>query len=735
MLVIWAMVCCLSALSAVRSFAQSEDDGPVRSASQTVMPPAASQRMFGGTLDPVVFPQQGGKVLGFRATVELAPNSSLSYLPVSIGINALGTIPADRNLIFRFETIPDGYYPPRNGMTVDVPVTLAQGTKATSIVRYLPKWSVGRAYEVSVLEDGDLLPEYQGQIGVGIRGAQRLPFMMTSEYSLEVLQIRDASETGDTRGSVGMISAGELESSSGPLATLAGSVPQPQLQGQNRPQWPSLSPVELSSDWRAYQQYDAILITASTLQKLASLQSRFSAVRGWVLQGGTLVVFNVDDKEGVFATAGFTMLPESLKSASAKAAIRRQLQSETRAAGMPLTESMVRPLIDQMSSQLSFHDVGAGRVCLVDRRLGEPTQNLAAIIATETGFRASPMLRRGVDPILGNRRFFNWLIPGVAQPPVYTFMGLLTLFVVLVGPVAYRRTKKIGRAYLMFAIAPVLAFGTTAAMFGYGIVADGFGTKVRVRQMTWVDGVSGDAGERVLSTYFAGIRPTDGLKFDRDAEVYSSREVSGEAWEQLDEIPRSLLGRVELREDEQRFSASFLPSRQQRQFVSHRPRPNIGSIRLTPVKEGIEAPTVTNGFDFVLHKLVARDSQGNYWLVTDLQPGQAVACTPMTARESSRALGRMFRDHMPQAAVREQSGQKRNRLYTYDVLAKINEDVDPRVSMINGIFETWLQRKMLTEGDIPALHFVATADVSEDVVAVEDSEITESIRYVFGTLQ
>ena len=36
------------------------------------------------------------------------------------------------------------------------------------------------------------------------------------------------------------------------------------------------------------------------------------------------------------------------------------------------------------------------------------------------GYRVSPLLRRGVDPLMGDSRHRRWLIPGVAEPPVYT---------------------------------------------------------------------------------------------------------------------------------------------------------------------------------------------------------------------------------------------------------------------------------------------------------------------------
>ena len=88
--------------------------------------------------------------------------------------------------------------------------------------------------------------------------------------------------------------------------------------------------------------------------------------------------------------------------------------------------------------------------------------------------KSSPTLRRGVDPLAGSERFLDWRIPGISEPPVYTFIGFLSTF--FVGPVAYWQTKRIGRPYLMFAIAPVLTAITTLSMLGYSIIADGFGS-------------------------------------------------------------------------------------------------------------------------------------------------------------------------------------------------------------------------------------------------------------------
>ncbi len=358
------------------------------------------------------------------------------------------------------------------------------------------------------------------------------------------------------------------------------------------------------------------------------------------------------------------------------------------------------------------------------------------IAARTIGDRASPMLRRGVDPLIGDRRFGRWLIPGVAQPPVYTFMGLLTAFVVLVGPVAYRQTAKSGRSYLMFAIAPALALFTTVAMFGYGIVSDGFGTVVRARQLTWVDGQSGDAGERIRTTYFAGVRPGDGLRFPGEAEVMGYPEGSGLSWEELHQFGPETIGNVRVSEKSQVFDASFLPSRQQRQFVVHAPRRNVGCLRLTPDADAIMSPTLENQFEFEVRRVVVRDDRGRYWYCESLQAGEEKTADPLSQKDASKMLGQVYNDYRPLSMVRETS--QRQRQYDdeiYDIIVDTSRRLDAKVIVTEGLFEHWLQQHLQTMGELPESHFVATADVTRDVLAVDQSELAASIRYLFGTLR
>ena len=334
--------------------------------------------------------------------------------------------------------------------------------------------------------------------------------------------------------------------------------------------------------------------------------------------------------------------------------------------------------------------------------------------------------------MLGDRRFSRWLIAGVAEPPVYTFIGLLTAFVILVGPIAYRFTVRSGRGYLMFAIAPALALATTGTMLAYGIVSDGFGTRARVRQITWIDGASGEGSERVRATYFAGLRPADGLAFPESAELLTVRERTARG-RSRDGTPERL-GTVTAGESSLVYSPSFLASREQRQFVFHRPRHDIGAIRLQ--SEPGESPRLSSGLAFPVRELVVRDRDGKYWSKASVDAGAiGVACDPMGDAEAATKLARLYGRH--RLLDTSSLGGRRSAGRTMS-LAELSQSIATRLTLpsesTEGVFEHWLLRHLQVEGRLPESTFVSVADVSDDVVAVEDAEVVDSVRFVVGSL-
>lgn len=347
----------------------------------------------------------------------------------------------------------------------------------------------------------------------------------------------------------------------------------------------------------------------------------------------------------------------------------------------------------------------------------------------------SPTIRRGIDPIIGSSRFDDWKIPGVSEPPVYVFIGFLSMFFLFVGPITYWQTKRFNRPYLIFGIAPVLALTTTVLMFSYGIVADGFGTTGRIRQITWVDGKTKQAVERVRATYFSGSQLRDPLTFPPYAEVFPSINPKGEDWSTRAKQPPSKMGFVTLEEDHQSFDPSLLPPREQRQFVSHLAKTDFG--RLLFDQKASALPILTNDFDISLTDIIVRDLTGTHWHLPSLAAGKSGAAKLLQANDASQLLGQLYINHRPVGGANEsgnRSNQSRDRRGLDDLALKFGERLDVDNDALNGTLENWLLRHLLTLGEIPEGHFIATADITKDAVAIKGCELESSVHYIIGTL-
>ena len=717
-------------------------------------------------------PLMKNKARGFTVEIAAAGDGRSGYMPVVVHVLSTSKFAADRNLLVRFKPVELGQSPPQTGITCDLPIRAPQGARDVRLTLQLPKWAVGTGFQVQVFEEGVELEDYTQEVGALLQRHNQPPTqLLQSEGSLSWLVVEGQSQQ---IGMADLTLATHRTNSWLPTTSTNRSL-------RNRIPF-LLVPAEstriefLADDWRHYQAFDGVVIERGSLDELAAKNpGAFQALRDWIMSGGTLVVTGIDDSvQQTLGALNFKWRPEYMEPgmisrATATCQIRTRgllneykqertrVQAEINAPQRTRRfGTMVPPQTDPKAQLESLNQeikaienapdrddriwsqsVLGGRVVGVPG--DEPITVMEwSIIAELFGYRKSAMLRRGVDPMMGDIRVNRWLIPGVAQPPVYTFIGLLAVFVILVGPIAYRKTTKIGRSYLMFAIAPVLALLTTTAMFTYGVLADGFGTVTRIRQLTWVDGQSGDGFERSRSTYFAGLRPSEGLRFAGDAEVIGYPDHDGESWEELNKRNFAIQGKVSVTEDAQVFDNSFLPSRTQCQFIVHQPRHQIGKLTFTPKSSvDIESPnaTVASSFGFPLRNVVLRDQLGEYWTAELVGAGKTVDVEKVEPNDASKIMGDLYNANRPIAQLRRTRHHSSYDRRIRDLLTALNRTVDDSDAIVtDGIFETHLQKKLQLNTNLPIGWFIAESDVSEDLVAVEGAELVESSRYIYGTL-
>ncbi|TWU47834.1 hypothetical protein [Rubripirellula reticaptiva] len=782
---------------------------------------SAADTVVGSQLPTISLPNAGGKGAGFRCDIVIGEVQGAGYVPFEIALRSFNTFSADRNFILRVVTEKTGQAPPRNGFSIDLPITAQQGNKVALFKRYLPKWAAGYSAKISIIEDGRALPDYEAIVGKPLPpNGYRFKQLDLGEQQLNWIFISDqATVDPATMPDIRPV----VTNSNNFLLWEANGFPSQEANPQfwkemiDQNWFSAIGQSELPTDWRAYNQHDAVVIGPQSLEKLRKNADAFAALRDWLLVGGTIVIYEATtptetmklidtawtaDEETKKQVARYVesgiaenkqLLNENRLSILAIDAYIKTLKSKPTASspesgqivndptsmgmGMGMGMGMIpnsmfsfrgqdyyfptdikdaqldrtamKKLVDQhidiksprisgTNPDLFAQPVGAGMVIGITASPDDRLNSIAwSAVRSLFVFRISPMLRRGVDPMLGDRRFDRWLIPGVAQPPVYTFMGLLVGFVILVGPIAYRKTSKAGRSYLMFGIAPALAMLTTIAMFTYGIVSDGFGTMTRIRQLTFIDGTSGDAGERYRATYFAGVRPSGGIKFPAEAEVMQYPEGGDESWQEHYFKQPAIMGNITIDDQSQRFDSSFLPSRTQRQFVVHLPRRGIGRVNLVPATD-TELAKVESTLAFPLLSIVLRDHDGDYWTTDDLAANGSSTVTEVKTTTLPKMIGKMYNDFRPVSAIgRANSSGRSNRNYSNQAYDLINETAEG-ISGINlfseGTFEQILQQQLQSNGELPNGYFIATATPSSDVMAVETAEVIDSVRYLYGTL-
>lgn len=765
-------------------------------------PPLAAQFRLPRSLSTtrVVLPEtdpRGTKARGsgFDASVEISNLFGVGYVGVKATLNStMGKASTTRQLGIRLTPV-DRHLPASRTIAAELPITFEQGQTQVSAERSFAKWTVGNSFRIEIIEDGVPLENYETEVGSSFPGyARQTPSdVLANEVILNMLVVGTQPISLRKPKSVPVFYRATPRSwRSATLQELPSdwrllrdvdcivihydSLIDPNRDGDGN------GPVEASS--------------------------KLEVIRDWVMMGGTLLVLDAPNADSLgeklqlslydtkreeeafrkaidsrstetemhiadyqtwfdasvqqFAASQPAAAQGGSGSADGTQGSGGQIESMILGVGVPM-DSGFRPsdqqitdtrkwLADSKQQLVAFQSkwrtsylrlAGTGQVIGIKDQTIDSGPSFT-VLDQVVGYRVSPILTRGVDPILGDIRSRRWLIPGVSEPPVYTFIGILTVFVLLVGPLAYRWTTRGHRSHLMFLIAPLLALITTALMFTYSIVSDGFGTTVRVRQLTWIDGASGDAVERTRSTLFSGISPRDGLRFAADAEVMAYPNGGQQTWQDLDSEVNEIRLNAVVDETSQQFDSSFLPSRSQTQFISHQTRRGLGGVSiegLQPFDSGATDPVpstvqVVSTLPFELRDLVVRSDDGRFWSAKKLPDGEtATAEWIASTQDASKLLGKLYTRYRPIGAV-AQSGRSRNDQKIGDLTLYINRTINlGNANMTDGVFEVWLNESLFIRGEIPPGTFVGISSPSSDVIAVGGAQQVGSIRYVMGTLK
>jgi hypothetical protein len=415
---------------------------------------------------------------------------------------------------------------------------------------------------------------------------------------------------------------------------------------------------ELPERWIDYTMFDLICIRLDELAELVQQHpGRWRAVRDWLVSGTTLCVYRTAvDAEGLAYLDRLLDLPRSAEASGQPSAADgwhppRATDRGQTLQGWPLSglrvwrdasvdEALPAAVADAAASEAEtlfvIRRAGLGRVVAIDsqepfREDGNHFSRMFNEIRPENWMWQQ---RHGISLHRENSEYWNWNVPGVGRAPVGSYLLLISLFVIVIGPVNYYCLRKWKRLYLLLVTVPLGAALVTAALLNYALLTDGLGVRVRVRSFTHLDQRDGQVASWSRQSYYAGLAPSRGLRFPETVALYPIRQDPTEG--------RRHRGQHRLLwDDGQHLLSGYVTSRATAQFLVVQ---SGRSDRLLAVHSdaAAAAPSVENRLGADLRWLVLRDADGRFFRGEALAAGQRSGLQPVEPVAAAAELQRWY---------------------------------------------------------------------------------------------
>lgn len=400
-----------------------------------------------------------------------------------------------------------------------------------------------------------------------------------------------------------------------------------------------LAPTLLPDSWIDYSGLDVVSVSLDTFAALPSGPRK--AIVDWVEMGGTLILSEVgtspDQSEPLRRALSLDgRAAVSAKWKEADLATRREVRIPVEAAneGEPSPAPLAVPQSlerrwSEKSDAFATRDVMLGKVVAVSKDLfAAKAGDWHWLLSALGNDRLLWTRRHGYASRDGHDEFLYFEIPGLRGVPVSSFLTLITLFAIGIGPVNYFILYKKKKLWMLVVTIPAIAFLTSASLFAWSTVAHGFSVKSRTRSLTVLDQNAHTAVTTSRLSLFAGLAPSSGLKFSPETAVHTIWQGRGSTFES---------GRVDWTST-QALEAGWLRSRTRTQFVTETHRTERGRMVVKPL-EGELLP-VENGLEWDILALVVSDEKGAMFAGTSLPAGGATRLPPVQSTQELEAFNR-----------------------------------------------------------------------------------------------
>jgi hypothetical protein len=632
---------------------------------------AAAESVQAGTGSRVSLPAGKAKS-GLKINVDSSWVDANGYRPIHFEFIPWPATPAPADRSIRVEIMPASW---RGGFAncgvVDY-VEIAQGAVRVETTISVPQREQWSNFTIEFYEDGKHLEDLTGFGSMGnVAGygwTEASPAMLfidrdapaRSLRQSHIATLRQAGSQGDSRTLPDVRGLAEIypphdlqrvgynpDERAADLTILDG------LSGWSKIE--ILPAADLSVKWIDYTGLDLVFISLDDLRDMTGNHGpQWQAVRDSIATGSTLCVYGVGD---VFARL------EELEQLLELPPLDNAGQDAHRGWSVPAKSDFTRqltntqPIYNQYYAQTA-EAVDPNTEKALNQGEGKPPQNpnfvwrgldLGHVVAigTEDPFPGRPQewgwllnsvdsrdwmwhRRHGLSLNRRNLDYWSFLIPGVGLAPVNTFLVLISLFVVLIGPVNYWFLVRQGRLYLLLVTVPLGAFLVTMSLFGYALMTDGLGVKARIRSYTEIDQRRGQSVSWSRQSYYAGMAPSRGLQYPETAAVYPIEVQPGEKFN-YNRPEREIDW-----EEGQTLLRGYIAPRITSQLMVVQARETKAQIQIQEPASG--APAATNHLGVDVEYLVIRDSQGNFYAAQDFAEGATSTLAPIAWADASRRL-------------------------------------------------------------------------------------------------
>jgi hypothetical protein len=330
--------------------------------------------------------------------------------------------------------------------------------------------------------------------------------------------------------------------------------------------------------------------------------------------------------------------------------------------------------------------------------------------------------RHGLSCYDTNDEFYQFLVEGVGRAPVNAFRILITLFVLAIGPINYYLLRRYRRLHFLIVTVPLSAAGVTLLLFGYALIADGIGVRVRARSVTQIDQRSGRAECWARLSYHAGVAPGGGMVFSDDVAVLPINPAP------FDDSQASKT--LVWNEGQQRMPAGWLRSRTPMQLLTLRSRETNARLEIASDCSG--GLKLANHLGVGIERVLVCDEEGALHLAEELDNGNEASAEPVSGRSVLEGFGVALNRSPPEYPPGIHVDQMYFSGRVFFRPTNVRMPVSMTTNCMNRRIAEW-KRMLATGKGIPRRSYIAIVEDSPEVeYGVKRYSLEPSLHVVIG---